>query len=271
VALSVRAAPRRPTATDRGFYEASNRASRELGEHAKRATEFGEALYTCLHERNSLLYFLIDLLRTSIDASAFGGSGANVAGNQARTLTRSSSVDRHFHKHSGCYAFNHQRPSSCGVKLHRDRRPESQNGGQDLLDLVKALEGEMSEVSHESSKQIQRIVTEAEKGARILGLLRGGGVADASLAANVAVDEVGNGPSGVHRTCLDWISEEQRRKEVQGLPQDSLAPCVDWNEERSQYRALTRAMETKFEQLAKLKKVLQQRQGGVTRGGRIRI
>jgi hypothetical protein len=141
------------------------------------------------------------------------------------------------------------------------------------------LEGEITCASQEYSMQVQRIVGEAEKGARILGLLRGSGevgtpavcgASDAIIVGDESVSNVRASGRSVLRICLDWISEDRRRRDAQGTPQDSLAPCVDWNEERCHYQAITRSMETKFEQLSKLKRVLLARQAGVKRVGPVR-
>merc|ERR1711881_345627 len=42
--------------------DAGSRASRDLVEHETRASEFGDGLYTCIHERTALLHFVVDLL-----------------------------------------------------------------------------------------------------------------------------------------------------------------------------------------------------------------
>jgi len=267
--------------------DASSSASRDLAEQTRRAAAFGEALYTCLHERNALLHFVVDVLTALqslfYDPTPFCSMGIQAANsragcnhNGAPSRPRSASVDR-WHRHSGCYACasspgGHRTasPSAFGNR-HTHGRQEVLQGAQDLRELANALEEEIGGASSDYSALVNRVVGEAEKNARVLGLLRGPGMSIADCAASS--DEAGSAATGsrsVLRTCLDWIAQEKRGREALGIPKDSLAPSVDWSEERSQYQAVTRSMHTKFEQLSKLKKVLHARHNGARRVGPVR-
>ncbi|CAE7653747.1 Nsun2 [Symbiodinium microadriaticum] len=110
------------------------------------------------------------------------------------------------------------------------------SGGDDLRELCTALEAEIAQASQAFSAQVQRVLAEAEQSARAIG----------SAA-----------PGQSLRACGLWVEQEKRRKEKQGLPSDRAVPSVDWAEERAQYLATTRAMEAKFAQLTKLRRLLQ--------------
>jgi len=245
--------------------ESGKRTMRDLSDQTRHAVEFGEALYTCLHERAALLDFVVDLLTalqslfynptpfTSLEAwvQQQALAGRRSSGSRGRST---SAERQHSHRHSGCYACRWNEKSA---------RLSELRGEADLQELVVALRSEIGAASKEYSMQVQRIASEAEKNAQILGISRNSGAAvDAGAPAGTKSSD-----HGVFRTCLEWISEDRRRREVQGAPADSLAPFVDWAEERSQYKAATHAMETKFEQLSKLKKVLHAQQQGAVRKG----
>merc|ERR1712232_509518 len=139
-------------------------------------------------------------------------------------------------------------------------RWESAAGAADLHELVVALEDEIGLASQEYSMQVQRMVGEACRSARVLGQLVGDPGANAVATSEAVVLAVSPRERGVLRTCLDWIEEEHRTREKLGVPKDGLMPTIDWVEERAQYQATTRAMETKFNQLGKLKRALLARQ-----------
>jgi hypothetical protein len=250
--------------------EVNSRASRDVAEHETRATDFGECLYVCIHERSTLLYFLVDLLsslqslfyeptpfvtaqpavrQTAAARSAHGGA-----------RNRSSSCDGHMHKHSGCYACSYKQGQThthggFGA-THTQGRQDWRDGLSDLQELITALEHEIGDTSEQFSKQVHRIVDEVEQCAQVVR--RAG-------TESVLGDQMHN--QVVLQTCLAWVDQERRRLDKLGLPFDSLAPRVDWAEERTQYHAATRAMEMKFAQLMKLKRVMQNRQTVKKRGG----
>merc|ERR1719199_658480 len=235
--------------------DAGSRASRDLVEHETRATEFGEGLYTCIHERTSLLHFLVDLLAALqslfYDPTPFvlvqPPSRPTRHGVSGGARARSSDC---FHRHNGCYACT--RPSSAGGARHTEGRQDWRDGMAELQELIASLENEIGETSEKYTAQVHRIVDEAEQCSRTL---RG---ADADPSFGDRLND-----RGVLRTCTAWSEQERRRLEQLGLPPDSLAPRVDWAEERAQHHAVTRTMEAKFAQLMKLKRVLQARQHAV--------
>merc|ERR1719265_1110936 len=246
--------------------DAGGRATRDLTEQNKSATELGDGIYVCLYERNVLLHFLVDLLSALqslfYDPTPFCSSavstrqrpssrvGAGVAGHGVGgARARSCSCER-LHRHRGCYACNHRLQSV-------DRRSwQAQEGLADLQELIASLENEIGETSQEYSLQVQRLVDEAEQSAQALR----GSEPSPLLAGERPNDRQ------VMNTCMAWVDLEHQRLERQGLPPDSLAPRLDWEQERSQYHAVTRAMEAKFAQLAKLKRLLQARQQTRRRG-----
>lgn len=117
----------------------------------------------------------------------------------------------------------------------------------DIRDLITCLEGEISTASQDFSAQVQRIVAEAEQAAHAVGVPRG----RESLSLE--------GEHSIFRACAAWVDQERKRRETLGLPQGIPLPCIDWGEERTQYHATTRSMETKFAQLGKLKRLFEAR------------
>eukprot|EP00930_Biecheleria_cincta_P095678 TRINITY_DN8761_c1_g1_i1.p1 TRINITY_DN8761_c1_g1~~TRINITY_DN8761_c1_g1_i1.p1 ORF type:complete len:540 (+),score=112.54 TRINITY_DN8761_c1_g1_i1:31-1650(+) len=254
--------------------EAGNRAERELQERSTRSSDVETALYTCLQERTALLQFLVDLLTALqtlfYDPTPFArlrlpqqGSqsqspppaGAGAAGwiqssggaaQQGRQRSRCYSRE---HRHSGCYACGPTgpHPGHTGWTQRTGASPEpglkeAASGAEDLRDLCASLEAEIAQASQSFSDQVQRVVLEAEQSAR---------------AVNAAPQQ----PSlqQQFRACAAWVEQERRRREKQGLPPDRAVPAVDWSEERARYQTTTRSMETKFAQLAKLRRLLQAR------------
>jgi len=235
--------------------DAGGRASRDLVEHETRAIEFGDGLYTCIHERTALLHFVVDLLAAlqslfydptpfvlvtpPVRPSRTCSSGARA---------RSSSYDR-IHRHNSFVPSCATRPSSAYGARHTEGRQDWRDGLTELQELIASLENEIAESSERYTAQVHRIVDEAEQCARTLRAAE----TDAGLGDR-------SSDRGVLRTCSAWCEQERRRLELLGLPTDCLAPRVDWAEERAQYHAITRQMEAKFTQLMKLKRVLQARQ-----------
>lgn len=246
--------------------DAGSRAARDLKEQSSRVSEFGDGLYVCLYERNALLRFIVDLLSALqslfYDPTPFCRAAASLAQHHmschnagvgsngvAGVRSRSCSCER-LHRHSGCYACNHRQRclERCASSDPNSRR--ALEGLADLQEIAGSLENEISEASQQYTLQVQRLVEEAEQSAQAL------------LAGEQHQPMAGERPNDrqVLNTCLAWVDLEHQRLEREGLPPDSLAPRVDWAEERAQYHAVTRAMESKFAQLAKLKRLLQARQ-----------
>jgi hypothetical protein len=244
--------------------EAGNRASRESAEQETRAAEFGECLYVCIHERATLLHFLVDLLSALqslfYEPTQFATEQSTIRSstpfrtNRAGARGRSSSCDTHLHKHSGCYACSHKQQGVGAIRTQG--RQDWRDGLSDIQELISSLENEIGDASEQYSMQVHRFVDEIEQCAQTMRRAEGEAV-------------IGDRPQerGVMRTCLVWVEQERQRLEKLGLPPDSLAPRVDWAEERTQYHAVTRTMEMKFAQLMKLKRVLQMRQNMKRRSG----
>mmetsp|Transcript_92154 Transcript_92154/g.160081 ORF Transcript_92154/g.160081 Transcript_92154/m.160081 type:complete len:548 (-) Transcript_92154:125-1768(-) len=247
--------------------DAGSRAARDLTEQNSRVSEFGEGLYVCLYERNALLRFIVDLLSALqslfYDPTPFCSAAASLAQHRmkcrnagagsaggAGARSRSCSCER-LHRHNGCYACSHRARSSDRSIFH------AREGLADLQEIVSSLENEISEASQQYTLQVQRLVDEAEQSAQAL------------RTSDQHPPLAGDRPNDrqVLHTCLAWVDLEHQRLERQGLPPDSLAPRVDWAEERAQYHAVTRAMESKFAQLAKLKRLLQARQHPMRKRG----
>lgn len=250
--------------------DAGSRAARDLTEQNGRASEFGDGLYVCLYERNSMLHFLVDLLSALqslfYDPTPFCSAMAHSqqstasrrsasAGLGAAARDRSSSCER-LHRHSGCYACN-RRLRSGELDRWQVQTQEWRESMADIQELIHSLENEISDASQEYTHQVQRLVDEAEQSAQLVH-----GSEHKMLSAGERPND-----RQVLNTCLAWVDMERRRLEHQGLPPDSLAPRVDWAEERAQYHAVTRAMEAKFAQLAKLKRLLQARQHSMRKRG----
>jgi len=229
--------------------EAGNRAERELQERSTRSSDVETALYTCLQERTALLQFPVDLLTALqtffYDPTPFARLqlphseshspprvGAGVAGWADRSGGGAPQPPR---QRSRCYSKDHRASAEPGLK-------EVASGAEDLRDLCASLEAEIAQASQSLSDQVQRVVLEAEQSAR---------------AVNAAPQQ----PSLQQqlRACAAWVEQERRRREKQGLPPDRAVPAVDWSEERARYQTTTRSMETKFAQLAKLRRLLQAR------------
>lgn len=238
--------------------EASSRTSKQLAVHEARASEFGESLYMCIYERTTLLHFLVDILSALQSLfyeptpfvsfqSAARQPSASRSGYGARN--RSHSCE---HRHSGCYACNHanNRQSSPYGAVRSQGRQDWREGLSDLQELITSLENEIGETSEQYTAQVHRIVDEAEHCAQVLRHC-----ADIEVA-------LGERPErrGVLQACIAWAGEERSRLEK--LPSNALLPRIDWSEERAQYHAVTRGMESKFAQLVKLKRVLHVRQQG---------
>eukprot|EP00913_Durusdinium_trenchii_P012817 g12035.t1 len=212
-------------------------------DRGSQSSDVETALFSCLQERTSLLQFLVDLLsalqtlfydptpftRLRMRSPSPTPGGVNCAGRR-RAASRET-----FHRHSGCFAC----ASSDwvpGAGPERSLKDLQVFGGEDLKELCSALEGEIAQASQALTAQVQRVMAEAEQSAR---------------AVSAAQQ-----PGQQMRACGAW---EKRRKEKQGLPADRAVPSVDWSEERAQYLSMTRAMETKFAQLIKLRRLLQER------------
>ncbi|CAK9064967.1 unnamed protein product [Durusdinium trenchii] len=224
--------------------EANGLAEKELQDRGSQSSDVETALFSCLQERTSLLQFLVDLLsalqtlfydptpftRLRMRSPSPTPGGVNCAGRR-RAASRET-----FHRHSGCFAC----ASSDwvpGAGPERSLKDLQVFGGEDLKELCSALEGEIAQASQALTAQVQRVMAEAEQSAR---------------AVSAAQQ-----PGQQMRACGAWVDQEKRRKEKQGLPADRAVPSVDWSEERAQYLSMTRAMETKFAQLIKLRRLLQ--------------
>lgn len=125
----------------------------------------------------------------------------------------------------------------------------------DLRELVASLEAELEGSAKCLESQAQRVAAEAEYAMRALAASRSG----SQEQGGNATERQQSRELTVQRTCSFWLEQERLRRERSGLPQDSLAPCTDWGEERTQYQAAARAAESKFAQLSKLRRVLQAR------------
>lgn len=215
--------------------EANGLAERELQDRGTQSSDMETALFSCLQERTALLQFMVDLLsalqtlfydptpftRLRLRSPSPTPGGANCAGRR-RAASRET-----WH-----------RPAA-GQPLDRSLKDLQVSGSEDLKELCSALESEIAQASQAFSAQVQRVLAEAEQSAR-------------------AVSTV-HQPGQQMRACGAWVEQEKRRKEKQGLPADRAVPSVDWGEERAQYLTTTRAMETKFGQLIKLRRLLQAR------------
>lgn len=224
--------------------ESAGLAERELQDRSMQSADMEIALFSCLQERTSLLQFMVDLLSALqtlfYDPTPFTRLRLRSASPPPGAAGRRRSTSReptHRHLHSGCYA--------CASQCDLAPLPSAQamkdigttiSGGDDLRELCTALEAEIAQASQAFSAQVQRVLAEAEQSARAIG----------SAA-----------PGQSLRACGLWVEQEKRRKEKQGLPSDRAVPSVDWAEERAQYLATTRAMEAKFAQLTKLRRLLQ--------------
>mmetsp|Transcript_5500 Transcript_5500/g.10348 ORF Transcript_5500/g.10348 Transcript_5500/m.10348 type:complete len:555 (+) Transcript_5500:99-1763(+) len=233
-------------------------AERELSERSSRTSDTETALFSCLMERTTLLQFMVDLLTalqtlfydptpfTKLHLESSSPTRATVAGgagNRNGSRPRTASVERR--GRSGCYACtpSNRVESGAGIAAWPGAGDFPQGSGfDDLRELCSALESEIASASQAFSSQVSRVVAEAEQSARAMGA---------------------SSPQPQHqqqlRTCAAWLEQERRRRERQGLPPDHAVPAVDWNEERAQYQVFTRSMETKFAQLAKLRRLLQAR------------
>merc|ERR1712232_1513890 len=181
-----------------------------------------------------------------------------------RVRARATSAERaHYrHIHGGCNACHPRQNSPHGHKIAAclTQGVERWEGAADLHEIVVALEDEIGLASQEYTMQVQRMVGEACRSARVLGQLPGSDPGPSASTSEVVVLAASPLERGVLRTCLDWVEEEYRVREKLGLPKDGLMPTIDWIDERAQYQATTRAMETKFNQLGKLKRALLARQ-----------
>eukprot|EP00933_Yihiella_yeosuensis_P015971 TRINITY_DN13790_c0_g1_i2.p1 TRINITY_DN13790_c0_g1~~TRINITY_DN13790_c0_g1_i2.p1 ORF type:complete len:512 (+),score=92.89 TRINITY_DN13790_c0_g1_i2:160-1695(+) len=219
--------------------EVNARHERELHERSTRTTDVETALYACLQERTALLQFMVDLLTALqtlfYDPTPFARLRLNSPPRQDRHGAGSGSRARS-HSREG-----HRARSGCVACTSGDEGNRVANhGSDDLRELITALESEIASASQQLSAQVQRVVAEAEQSARAAGAAQ----AQPQPAQQML------------RACAAWVEQERRRREKQGLPADRPVPSVDWSEERSQYQAATRVMETKFAQLAKLKRLL---------------
>eukprot|EP00929_Paragymnodinium_shiwhaense_P007236 TRINITY_DN111170_c0_g1_i1.p1 TRINITY_DN111170_c0_g1~~TRINITY_DN111170_c0_g1_i1.p1 ORF type:complete len:584 (+),score=104.38 TRINITY_DN111170_c0_g1_i1:120-1871(+) len=259
-----------------------SRASRELNEQRRLAGDFGESLYRCLHERDALLHFVLDLLtalqslfyeptsfatiRLPARSSSSNMGGAQHGGPPSRS--RSCSAER-YNMHAGLYGSGYVPSRSPNAK---NVQKELRDGGTgDLRQVAEDLAYEVGEASQGCSALVQRVVAECERSARVLGLpvrSLGSASGDRFLEVPSALegDRLGaGGDRGMLRTCLEWIADDRRRREIQGIPPDSMTPLINWGGERSEWQANTRVMETKFEQLTRLKRVIQSKQHALRR------
>lgn len=126
----------------------------------------------------------------------------------------------------------------------------------DLRELVVSLEAELQGSACGLQQQARRVAAEAEHAGRALAASR-----SASPPPNEPPISVGAPEKelAVQRTCAFWLEHERLRCERAGLPATSLAPRVDWAEEQAHHQMVTRAAESKFAQLAKLRRLLQAR------------
>jgi len=230
--------------------EANAGAEKELQDRSTRSSDIETALYSCLQERTVLLQFMVDLL-TALQTLFYDPTPfvqLNIATRQAigerpapRAASRAHSHSRcRVHRHAGCYSCGENGTSPAVIE--KVTQEMMGNGVDDLRDLCSSLELEIAQASKAFSAQVQRVLAEAEQSAR-------------------AVSTAPQQPAEQQqlRACAAWVEQERRRREKQGLPADRAVPSVDWAEERSQYQATTRNMETKFAQLAKLRGLLQAR------------
>eukprot|EP00747_Dinoflagellata_sp_TGD_P164239 gnl/TRDRNA2_/TRDRNA2_183888_c0_seq1.p1 gnl/TRDRNA2_/TRDRNA2_183888_c0~~gnl/TRDRNA2_/TRDRNA2_183888_c0_seq1.p1 ORF type:complete len:603 (-),score=87.19 gnl/TRDRNA2_/TRDRNA2_183888_c0_seq1:64-1785(-) len=276
--------------------DTSRIATCDLEKYNHRASEFGEALFTCLYERTALLQFLVDLLTALqslfydptpfVKASTLSGNVSSLSiPIQSQSITkarpRSASAERGCGpRQNGCSVCGSIPPvAPGGIALYQSGpRPPCRDiqargaarnvncmdwreGLQELRELIRSLEGEISEASNHFSTQAKRMIDEAEKSSQALGLQRCNDVSGSTLAS------LADRPTdwSAMRVSNAWVEQERERRIKQGVPTESLAPRVDWVEERAAYQATTKSMETKFAQLAKLKRVLGMREGVVRR------
>jgi len=222
--------------------EANGVAEHELQDKSTQSTDMEIALFSSLLERTALLQFMVDLLSALqtlfYDPTPFcrlrlRSSSPPPGGRSRRSASRDS---WHRHQHAGCYACGPGDLAPMPTPQALKDIGTSISGGDDLRELCTALEAEIAQASQAFSAQVQRVLAEAEQSARAVG------------AAS---------PGQMLRACKSWVEQEKRRKEKQGLPGDRALPSVDWGEERAQYLTTTRAMEAKFAQLTKLRRLLQ--------------
>ncbi|CAJ1452786.1 unnamed protein product [Effrenium voratum] len=221
--------------------EANGHAERQLQDRGSQSMDIETSLFSCLQERTALLQFMVDLLSalqtlfydpTPFTRLSIRSPSPSPASGSCRRRPPSREA---WHRHAGCFA--------CGST---DFAPPMDKGlkeaqvacSEDLKELCNALEGEIAQASQAFSAQVQRVLAEAEQSARAVSAAQ---------------------PGQLLRACAAWVEQEKRRKERQGLPVDRPVPAVDWGEERAQYLATTRAMESKFAQLLKLRRLHQVR------------
>lgn len=247
--------------------DVSGRAARDLDSCHGRAEDFSEALFVLLRERTSLLHFLVDLLTALqalfYDPTPFASAARNDRGALPRAEKRARSSERPY-VHTGPGGGALYRSFSPGPEQYARRtqcRAEWREGIGDIRDLVASLESEIGASSHEYSMLVQRVLEQAERSAKVLG------PAFAGLAGPERQPKPGQGQEQEPASevalgvCIAWAGEDRRRRGKLGRWQ----PAANWPAERETYKSVTRTMESKFAQLAKLQRVLHARQAVLRR------
>lgn len=219
-----------------------------------RSADLADALFVCLRERAALLRFVADLLQahhTMLYDSRFcleGLSTTPVAttrrgSSSARGGIRGRASSAEWPRVAGG-SWSCSCPSAEGGGAHGLVRmvtvsPRAAVGtgpsgsptvSADLHDLAASLKAELEGTARSLQLQAQRVAAEADQSARALGTV------------DATVEDVRGMRTphefAVHRACAFWLEQE-----------------------RAQYHATARLAESKFAQLAKVRRLLQARPG----------
>lgn len=251
--------------------DVSTRVSFDLSHQNTVADEASRALCSFAHERASLLYFIVDLLQAihALFYTAPGTSGSrSTSPKRFRATRRSGSTPRAGRSSSterkklnrklslpqcllplegssdrtGGYSPVSGSSSSVGL---RGSTASIAGGSAELRDVMASIEHEISFSADELAQLIHRVSEEARLAKRLVD-------------NNTAEDPISD-HGAVQRLCSAWMEQERSRRERLGLPTDSLRPIVDWGMERARYQATTQAMDAKFAQLDKLRRIMHER------------
>jgi len=248
----------------------------EVGGHT---TNVSDALYRCVSERASMLHFLAELLLAqhtllyhrpkdlvSTSLKGFGPSdGASARKSSSPSRARGRSQDRLSGTCAACVSES-QVPRCRTCLGRREVGHEALGAGtgatggptvsSDLRELAASLEGELANGAQNLQAQAQRVAVEAEITARALATRPSGADAYEQERSEVSVAQ---------HACSAWLEQERLQRERVGLPPRGLVPRISWAEERAHYQATMRVAESKFAQLAKVRRVLKNRQAASKR------
>jgi len=239
----------------------------QMEEVSSRASSLGDALYTCITERAGLLRFLAETLHAN--HALLSERPPDMLQAMGAPVKRGSSSAR---RSDSCERTLTGRGSSVG------RAGTGPSVDADLRGLTSSLKAEWESTVRGLKLQAERVAREAEQATAVLSLAPSAPSdqqqqhAHASLAcgersqsqqslspADVWAAPLTNVQSKevlVQHICAYWLEQERLRRERLGL-HANLSPCVDWIEERIQYQATAQAAESKFAQLAKVRRLQQ--------------